>query len=199
TIYNTGDQTGDPHLHTRLAFSPGLGAIDWVSLVFQNSEQQDDPDHVPGPGGGGDGLVSISLYQQMDLTMGTLSGLLGTTDAQTIPEGTLGWFTFQFPETVNLTPGATYYLAFNISEGYSVDTAGVYGNVSSEFRPYNFWYDQFWESRGSPMSVLTTANEFLFAEGVITAIPEPAQAAAVAGASLFLAAMLRRKLRQRRK
>lgn len=193
TIYNTGDQTGDQDLHTRLQFSPGLGAINWVSVVFQNSEQLDDLDYAAGSGGGGPGTVSLSLYEDMDPTMGTLSGLLGMTGTQTIPENTISWLTFLFPETISLTPGASYFLSINVTDGYSLDVAGVPSNVSSDVRPHNFWYDQFWPLRGSPMPVLDGNDEFLFAEGVITAVPEPASLALLTGLGLGLAAPLLRR------
>lgn len=199
TIYNTGDQTGDTDLHTRLQFSPGLNAIDWVSLVIQNSEQLEDADYLPGDGGGGPGTVSLSLYSGMNPTFGTLDGLLGTTTSLVVPEGSLAWATFYFPDTISLVPGSTYYLSIDVSAGYSLDLGGVPSNISPDVRPHNFWYDQFWPLRGSPMPVLDGNDEFLFAEGIVTPIPEPAAVALVTGLGLAVALpLLRRTARRQR-
>lgn len=199
TIYNTGDQTGDTDLHTRIEFSPTLGAIDWVSLVFQNSEQLEDLDYLPGTGGGGPGTVSLSLYEDMDPTLGTLGGLLGTTDAQSIEENTISWLTFRLPATISLTPGASYYLSLDVASGYSLDVAGVPANLNSGVRPHNFWYDPFWEPRGAPIALLDGNDEFLFAEGIITPIPEPLSVALATGLGLAAAAPLLRRMGHRRR
>ncbi|MDZ4656711.1 MAG: hypothetical protein SH868_03935 [Bythopirellula sp.] len=182
TIYNIGDQTGDTDMWNRQLFQPSGNAIDWVGFVFQNSEQPDDPDYIANnPNtpdddnlGGGPGTVSISLWANMshaqNMTQGVLSGLLGTTNQLTIAERSTSWLLFDFPDTISLVPNRDYYLSIDISAGYSVDVAGVHGNISSRYRPYGFWYHQYASLHGYPQSVLTTSNEFLFAEGIITEV-----------------------------
>lgn len=91
---------------------------------------------------------------------GELVNVLGSTGVESIPPDPLtgdatSWLLFDFPNTVNLTPGDEYYLRVEHVGGYDVDSTGVgvaIGSLgSTTYSPGKRWgsiYNQFldrWE------------------------------------------------------
>lgn len=105
-----------PSLRIGQRFTAGRNSIDWVGLVFQSSNQG-------GPLGPAEYRVRIA--QSINYATGHLINVLGTTSSEIVQMGETGWFLFEFPESIALTPGASYYLAIDHVGGYPGGPGGT--------------------------------------------------------------------------
>jgi hypothetical protein len=131
-------------------------SLDWVAMVFQYNYQPSSGPMVPA-------LFRVHVASGI-VTSGNNSGelinILGSTSVESVTPDpltgdSLGWILFDFPTTVNLTPGNQYYLRVEHTGGYGVDNTGVgvaVGSLGSNTYPagarwraiYNQFLDR-WE------------------------------------------------------
>jgi len=180
SVYNA------PELKMGQSFRPALDKIDWIAFVFQNSTQPTWPE-TPGPG-----LLQISLYSALNVTTSALSGLLGVTDTVSIPSDTIAWLTFRFPTTVSVTPGAELFaLVQNVGDGYPSWVGGRSNNVYDRGNTFGYLLNTF---TGEYQRQNWSNHDLIFAEGVLTPVPEPAAAVLmICGIAVVGLATLRRR------
>ncbi len=157
TMYNAV-----PELRIGQRFTAGLNSIDWVGFVFQSTDQG---------GAIGPAEYRVRIAQSIDPTTGHLIDVLGTSSSEIIQMLETGWFLFEFPESVALTPGASYYLSIDYVSGYPGGPGGtgigVGGRTDNVYSGGN--YTGFWDSEFG-IAVLPTANrDLIFCTGVMLA------------------------------
>ena len=130
-----------PVLRIGQRFTAGRDSIDWVGFVFQSSNQGGDL---------GPAEYRVRLAQSIDPATGYLINVLGTTSTEIIQMGETSWLLFEFPQSIALTPGTSYYLAIDHVSGYPGGPGGTgigvgarTDNVYAGGRFTGYWDSQF--------------------------------------------------------
>ena len=105
-----------PSIRIGQRFTAGRDSIDWVGFVFQSSNQGGDL---------GPAEYRVRLAQSIDPATGYLINVLGTTSTEIIQMGETSWLLFEFPQSIALTLGASYYLAIDHVSGYPGGPGGT--------------------------------------------------------------------------
>lgn len=162
--YLTADQRTSPHGVRQVfnapatimgqSFRPKEATLDWVAFVFQNHTQ---PNTSPGPG-----VLRVSLYTMLDISRGVPSGLLGESEEVSIPSDTTAWLIFAFPETIPVTPGATYFCRVEFVTGYPTWVGGRLHDFYPGGRAFGYLPNPF----GGPIQHLNWGQyDLVFATG----------------------------------
>ncbi|MBE7501386.1 MAG: hypothetical protein HS113_13985 [Verrucomicrobiales bacterium] len=136
------------------SFRPTQPTVDWVAFVFQNHTQ---PNTTPGPG-----VLRVSLFTSLETTQGALSGLLAESETVAIPSNTTAWLIFSFPQSVPVTPGATYYCRVEHVSGYPAWVGGRLHDFYAGGRAFGYLPNPF----GGPIQNLNWGQyDLVFATG----------------------------------
>lgn len=170
-----------PSIRIGQRFTAGRDSIDWVGFVFQSSNQGGDL---------GPAEYRVRLAQSIDPATGYLINVLGTTSTEIIQMGETSWLLFEFPQSIALTLGASYYLAIDHVSGYPGGPGGT--GIGVGVRTDNVYaggnYTGYWDGpfRIEPISTTPAlaGYDLIFCTGVMpvpTTVPTAPTLAAVPG------------------